>query len=625
MRAATKKTLLILFLALSLPALADAATLENASLQWGGDEVTTVNPGNPMAASLYVTLSGATSVDTVAIDYESLNPLSQSPKTFKAHECVSSGDSLICPFSNLVIQPATENPAVNITVTSHDGAEETFTHAFSFALDDTQPEVTFLGTDTCHEGTCYAQSGYTPVRIEMEDSVATFHRKWVAFSLDGTPSKVSMCEDMTCTGASTKECEDGRRVRLAIISYSGSKQSQDDAGNSLTGITETEVICDAEPPEFASDVSVSSSGALTRAEGRDRPFVAMGDTVTITVNVTERTSPTLTLVADASDLGGEEAEGTCSREDETDTWTCTVSVQATPSDLGTYDIPLRVRDLAGNTASKRDLEVDVVERQTGPADNWDMRDPTSQVANRGFLEFTPKRLFVPLALEPKDSGKQLVLDAEMTGTCVPLEKHSEEDVTYGRNGDLSFRVASVAGNNILLRGELHAGTHYYELDYLKYNCSFNVQTLRGDYLSTTEHETFTMTFKLHDSDTIGQKVMEEVEVELNDTVKRLGWVSGTRKTLSGLSAACQIPGVLKGAGGALNSVAAMLDPTPAKAASDATNEGGRILGLTSEQMRPITSVCKVLTCNLNFFEDKVLGGADLSETKIGEGFAKANL
>ncbi|MFP4524531.1 MAG: hypothetical protein ACLFO2_04455 [Candidatus Woesearchaeota archaeon] len=613
MRAATKKTLLLLFLALSLPALTAATALEEAALRWNGHDVDTINPRHPTPVTLFVKLSDASEVESLTIDHEQLNPRGETTATIKKRDCLYDGHNLSCPLTGLVIQPSKENPSINITAHLFGDHSETHTQTFAFTIDDTRPEVTFLGTDTCHEGTCYAQSGYTPVTIKMEDPKATFHRLRIAFALDGTRSLVSTCEDTTCHGVSTASCQDGRKVSLTLTTYTGSRPSQDDAGNPLTGITESEVVCDAREPEFSGDPVVTSD-APQPSEESEHPVVAMGDTATIEVNVTESTSPTLKMTADAQSLGGEEVEGSCTQKDDSDDeWTCTVSVEATPSELGTFTIPLTLQDLSGQTATHRDLDVKVVERRTGPADLWTAVDPEPQRANKGFLEQTSKRFFVPLSLDPAGSSQTLV-SARMTGTCNPFPDPNQEGETYGKEGDLRFKVSSVTSGTVLLRGVLNTGSHYAERNHLRYNCSLNLQTLKGDYLSTTEEETFTMSFELDESDTMGAKIRDEVLYEMNSTVKSLSWVQTARQTLAGLNLVCAAAPAIKGAGGGLNGAAAGSEGT---FISNLLQSIGINLQKVSESgaFKSVNKACKITTCDMSWTGD-VLGfdmGEDLGK------------
>ena len=634
------RRLLISFLALALlalPFVASEATVTSSAFVWPSNAPIEFLKPN-VATTAYLKFSFIDDqVTSIAVNYSAANLANPAPvkiielgTTDDAYACaVNAGNTTCYYFGNaakddfVILDTDQSAVAVTYTFTYADGSTSTQTMMHAFTLDGTRPTVTSIATQACDDTSCYVHPGQNNITITMEDETASFNRARIAFTLAGKTYYVDACSGLTCTAAVLVDCADGQNLKAAITSYKGGPSS-DDAGNALQGDLAAVFVCDGVPPAL-DDLNFSvSSGLATTAPGRNHPFLPRGNAVTLTISGTEDSSQVL-AVLNLSAFDQDDARKVCTTTD--GAFTCALTFSPTlASPQANVVLPLTLTDFAGNTF-KQDLVVDVVEQDDNSSDDWSSRDPSLQYANKHYLEFASKDVFLTLSLSKNAHVASAILLDAFDASCTP--KKSGNRLLAPDANLLTMEVLSHAGTSVFLKGTLQSPGSQQEVfadfDQVQYTCSVHLQTLRGEYLSMAEEQNFTVTFKLYSSSTIGEQVSADIERELNSSVKLAGQIAQARKVLTGMQLVCSAPGVLKSVGGVMSGTSAAMDIyPPLKTASETLDKAGTKLQEKTESMaQNVLGVpCSMISCDSSLVS-KTFDKTGISDSGTGQVLSKA--
>lgn len=617
--------MLACFLLLSTTTAADPA-ITDARFEWDHEPITHLKPGTPAAAWYSFTVTDADDVAAVTIDLSAIDP-AKNPEELQRemgpppNGCAKGQGKLTCLIPGLVINTDQSTITVKFTITLDDGTETQIEQTASFTIDNTRPEVASITTDACDDETCYVKDGWNNITITFTDSVASFHKRYVQYRIGTKDGWVETCDGLTCWGRTRTSCEDGRALTLRVL-----PQTKDDAGNQVQPSPGSTAICDASPPEIDEDTIAytTSSGVDTTNDAAQKPYLPSMDTATVSFNATEHGSA-VDITINAEALGSEEpVTGSCSRFEETDTWTCTASFDVNLDGLfRNIKLPLTATDFAGNEETIN-LEFDVLPKNEGPPDDWQGIDtPPEQYANKHYLAYTAKHFYLDLNLEKKTStAKLLDVQPRQETSCEPLTKDAHGNLV-GTAGDLYLEVIDYGEHDVMVKLNMPAREHYQDIDHnlLEYRCTLAIMTYRGDVINLEpEVENVTIKVRLHASKTMGEKVQEEINTTLYEAEKNIARMQEAKKILNYARIACSTLSATKSAGGALSSAAAAMYPFPVtyNIALTLDNIGGNLQdfaeGGTTGFLR---KNCAFLECNATAAKN-VLGGTD-----IGKGLDKA--
>ncbi|MBD3208934.1 hypothetical protein GF367_00765 [Candidatus Woesearchaeota archaeon] len=615
--------LLLLSFAAGDPSLSSADFVW-ASPSGGFENIVYLNPDVPSSAMILFTFADEDNISTILVDYAMANPTAD-PSTMREEiqtddQCLTGSSGLTCKTHVFVINTDQSSVPINFTVTLDNGTTLPYRKDYTFIVDGTSPEVTFLGTDACAGGVCYIGTHDTKVRADMQDDKASFHKMHIAFAVGNDHEPAFSCDGLSCWAFVRTDCQDGDQVRAAIDPFD-TGPSRDDAGNALTGLLTADLTCDALEPTLVGTpvITVARDMPTENPEAPSAlPFVSIGDIVTVTFVVREETSPSVSATIDLSSLGGEEVAAAC-QQDATDTalWECTASFTVNLQEpVRDVSLPIIVADVVNNTDIFEDAVAFGVVGVIGEApDDWrSITDSRTMAANKGYLHYTPKDFFLPLTLSPKTPGATLLDVKAVQSPCKPVE--DDDGFLLGSASDMRVEVVSFSRRGVLLRGMLNTGSHYdnENLTELQYVCQLDIQTLRGEYVPLQrEQENFTVTIELHDSNTMGEQVQREIEDVLAASEAKMESIRTLQNIFNVLKSTCTIFSLPKSIGGALSAASAPLKMvTVTRPAGLAMDTASATIQGTVEGLEIVQQVCNFLSCDGSLYS-KALGNTGVAD------------
>jgi hypothetical protein len=487
-----------------------------------------------------------------------------------------------------------DKDSVNVTITMQDTAGAAFisTLTKTFSIDNTQPEVIFLGTDACYENKCYvAPNKQNKIMINMQDATASFERKNVFFSLAGNKQRVTACSGTNCYGYATISCSSGQTKDLVITSMAS--RSQDDAGNILTGISETDVYCDSKAPVL---VNIS----IEPASGNE--YIQSNDDITITAFLRDDLSA-VKGAANLSFLGGEgHQNATCSKANST--WKCAWTVNGIEPGPYTEDIKFKFYDTPGNLLeTTHEIIVLGVEEGVVP-DNWKIQSTTFTPTkiNRAFVEYLNTKVYDHIRLAPRRTGVEVL--SIRVSQCVATE--DKGNVAYIKSSKPDLLNFARGSTNPITIFEFKT-TPINEKE-LEYTCTLEIFSRKGDYTySEPEKDNFTIKLEVYGdtSELISERVQDEIErlrKEREDSERIWGPI---RTTVNALELYCGDESRLAFALGQIGvagaaEIAEVLTPVDGGATSKGLATTSGVIGTIDETVKSIPgidSMCNWMTCN----------------------------
>lgn len=600
-RVLVQTLMLAILVILILPS--DSAALDASDLKftWAGNEIEYISFNNPVAANLEFkyTLGSEEVLDSILVDAGDMNSdirVRQEYSNIEIVSCPEENGTRRCNIPNKVIRTSDDTIEIILKFKLDNGTIVEKTLTKTFTVDNTRPNVVFLGPQACDStGKCFvAANTQSRIKIQMEDSVASFNRKRLAFKLGQEIGYVHSCEAMTCYGYATAVCTSNQQVPLIIAQYNG-QPSQDDAGNALTGMVSTTVTCDSQRPQIISQLATSSSGLNA---------ITVNDVIKLRINATEETSTSVNLTVNGDPIGVGNITGSCNLVGST--WVCTADITPAIQLAGQYTLQYVITDLAGNAAPGTITISLLSTDETQVIDFWKTKKVTqsNNAMERQNLQYA-RTFFVEVELEKKRGTPELVNVVSGT-TCEPATENRT-----GNKGDIA-EITLLSFNTeknklyykLMLRQSNGVNNNIYSrYNSLEYNCGLQLISKSGTILySTPENDTFPIKITLND----GKALYTNVEAEINATRKRMEDLDkGILKYKSAIQTASA---VCRGIGGMQTATATVaileegLAPfvpftTIGAIGAGATSDG---LNVASNSASPFLEFCKILTCQSEF-------------------------
>ncbi len=599
--------------------LAIATTINSVSLTWNSKPIQYVSSKNIMPSILTFEFETEKEINQIIIDASELNPENSDYKTITTSisKCGKQGNKYTCAIQGIMLKPITANPTIHFTF-KNSTSSETIDQQVSFTIDNTNPEVTFIGTKNCEENKCYVGSGVrNKIIIEMQDQTASFSRGLVFFTL-GTSyaSMVSNCEGLKCYGYSSVKCTDGQQVMISISNHPMLGRSRDDANNPLTGKLTNNLMCDEKSPEVDETTITykSGSGLPTRPAAEEyadeTPVIGIGDDIIITFNATDPTTPKMNVTANLTSIGQQQTAGNCEKTNDyspsNPKWQCNIRFKVTPSEPGIINIPITVKDFVGHESTfKAEFKANVQDESN--QHYWKLRKVARFDVNKHYLEFSPRKLFTTITLQGNPSNR--ILKVEPKNGCEPIKDRNGNII--GHQGDIiDFTINKIGGKSLLASMTLTPGEKYGSYgERVSYNCSFQVWTKAGDYVTSKPEElSFIVTINFHDSRTIGEAIKEEVGDAMNTTLKQAQKIGEIRRTVESIRRYCSILPMLKNSGAVLTTSAAGLTFAGMPQYAKPIGTTGEKISQSADHLNDIIGVCSFLSCNQkinNYFKTKL--------------------
>ncbi len=329
------------------------------------------------------------SLDTVTVDASALtaDPGHASQYTDLTMTCNDQGGVHQCEYPNLKLNPAEETIMITITATDTSGNTATGSAAKTLMIENTQPVITYLGRpDGCD--TCFLTRGANDV-LALLNAPGGMAGNGLFFKLRTSTVAARNC---TNTGGDAWEC-------LATVHATGGNgdvqtlqvlpTSMDDLGNRIVGILEKEFTIDNEVPQVIGQPSMDAACPVA------------GQTLTVTVDAHDAYSPRLYLTANVSEVTDRDTVTTVCEALGDGNFVCNLAINSFLSVYTEGNVPLVLRDEAGNTRELeiRNLEVCEAETEITPNFITAVRPTgTLPLVDKRIASLVPFRVVLPLSL-----------------------------------------------------------------------------------------------------------------------------------------------------------------------------------------------------------------------------------
>ncbi|PIN80551.1 hypothetical protein COV13_03415, partial [Candidatus Woesearchaeota archaeon CG10_big_fil_rev_8_21_14_0_10_32_9] len=575
-----------------------AISVSDMQFSWANVPIEYISQNNPLAANIDFTFSPSTNVTGISLDAKEMNNDVRKLQEYsniavQIGSCnETQGGVLSCSAKNLVLRTTKNTINILFTFTLEDGTTETFSAAKTLTFDNTKPKVTKFGPDTCVDSKCYVASGSPNlIKIKMDDSLATFIRKKVAFRLGDETAYVYDCVDKTCMGYATPLCTDGVSVPLAIVQYNG-LPSQDDAGNAITGLISAQVTCDSNPPIILNKTVRSSSGLSV---------VTSSDEAIIEVNVTDTMSPKINMTVIGDDVGAENVTVACVNFETY--FTCKANVKPLTTSYGAHKFPVIITDIVGNTVSDQ-VNFDYYGSDDSNVSSILWKTQSTTQSSTTFIKRNmayQRSMFVEISLSPISGTPELVKVEPNTVKCVasnPGVTGSDTDVT-----DLKVLYFNETSNKVYAKvtyregGSITTG-RYANLTRLDHECTLNINSKKGTtYYSKPQALNFSISVKLSDGGTLDSYLQKEIDASkkrIDDRKKLYDWYD---QTLSKIITVCKLMGVIESTYGGLSGLEDGLAAFQLTApAAIPVGVAADKLGVVKEPSQEFIEMCNYATC-----------------------------
>ncbi|NQU98983.1 hypothetical protein HQ533_05985 [Candidatus Woesearchaeota archaeon] len=502
-------SLILLLLIIPFATALEVTELEFLEFESHGKPLTTVSMGRVPNIDLKMVITGS-DFKWLSTDLSGLNrndalvqQLGYENKAMQASSCEKENDTYTCYIRKIIL--LLPGDTVIIPITLHNDTDSVLIEeAYTFDIDNTEPNATYIGTETCLNTTCFIASDISSkIRIDFRDEKATFDKKIVRYELAGKKRFVHECEGLTCYGFAKVTCNSGQRIPVSIRPL----ETMDDAYNKVANNLRNDLLCDSDAPEVL-NVTVGSE---------DEEYVKIGDTLVVIVNVTENLGE-VSIEGNFSEFGGEIETGACSENDD-GTWVCTVSSPVIGDGPYTGSAELYVKDTAGN------MVIDTFEKEvwglneTVELDEWTVGTVQGMpaVLNTDVIRHTTSdvKIYYKIPLSPK-VGDVEILEIRPE-SCV-----SKQNKSVLNENDFKLFNAFRGTTTPLIVGEVAA--RKYDPGIYEYECIIKIRSKKGRYYHTNyEVENISFSIVLKEGGNAKDKIIEEANKLLSDS-----WLFGER-------------------------------------------------------------------------------------------------
>ncbi len=575
-----------------------AIEVTTLNFSWAGVPIEHISQNSPLATNIDFEFSPSEDVESIIIDASDINNDVRKLEEYSSISLLPSSCNetqvgvLSCSAENLVMRTNKNNVRINFTFNMLDGSKEYASVLKSFTFDNTRPSVIKFGPETCVDGKCYVgASSVSLIKIQMEDTLATFVRKKIAFRLGDETAYVYDCVEKTCSGYASPSCSDGVSVPLAIVQYNG-LPSQDDAGNSLTGLISTQVICDANPPEIVNK-SIKSSSGLS--------IITSSDEAVVEVIAKDSVSPKLNMTIIGDGVGAQNVTVQCVKQDAN--FVCKGNIKPQTTVFGTKNIPVILTDVVGNVF-RESISFDYYEAdETGVIPILWRMGSVNQSVNK-FVKRNmayQRTMYAEVSLTPSSNNIGLVKVESRNANCVPVNpgvSGSTTDVT-----EVKILYFNQTSNKIYTKityregGQITTG-RYANISLLEHNCALSINSRKGTtFYSTPQEINFTIKVDLSDGGTLDSYLQKEIDASKKRAEENKKYYEWYDKNLGMVVSVCQAMGLIEPSYAATASIEATTAVIPgAQGVSRTAGIVSDKLGEVKKPTKAFIEMCNYATC-----------------------------
>ncbi|MBU0472062.1 MAG: hypothetical protein KKF89_00295 [Nanoarchaeota archaeon] len=510
--------LLLLLLLIPFASALEITELEFLEFQSHGRPLTTVSMGRIPNIDLKMVISGddfqwlEADISGLNRDYTIVQQLNYESSSLLASDCERLNDTFVCYIRKIILLLPSDTVLIPITL-HNETTSVVVEEAYTFDIDNTAPNVTFMGTENCLNQTCFIASDIsTKILISFADEKATFDKKIISYSLNDKKRFAYVCEGLNCYGYGKVSCQSGQMIPLEIRPL----ETMDDAYNLVSNNFRNDLLCDSDAPVVESVLIGGES------EGKSKEYIKLGDTVVITMNVSENLGE-VSVEGNFSGFGGGIEQGTCSKKG--NLWLC--EIRSTVSGDGPFmgKADLSVRDTAGNI-HRFNVEKEVwgLDEEM-EIDEWTVGNVRGMpnLLNVDVVRHTTSdvNIYYSIPLIPKFQDLEIL-------EFVPEKCVKKQNVSLFNEADFKLFNAFRGTKNPFIVGTIAART--YEPGIFNYECVLKIRSRKGQYYHTNyEVENITLTIELEEAGNAKDMIEAELEDLLGHWTLSEGW-----ETFSGL-------------------------------------------------------------------------------------------
>lgn len=575
-----------------------APTIDAASFAIKSNDVSVYYiPAAGISATISVDVNDDSgTVPTVSADLSKINPSYAASVT--ADSCTGPGP-FTCYWNSRIVT-ANSTKVINVTAVDGAGNAKTEQITYTFGIDNTAPDVTFIGTTNMHNSTSYVVSGYNTLKVTITEAESGIDAVYLDLSAIGGGASV---KSNNCTvSGSTWNCywynitsTLANNAEGKILIYGDLK---DRSGNAYTGLTYGTVKADLLTPSLDSIIA-SSYDALG-----SHNYTKSGDLLTIVVNVTE--DKDLNANANFSGIGLGEAEPGACVDLGSSKWSCSWQTSAVASGYLSAYLKFNFSDPFGNSLLySYPIVILAVGNETSP-NYWEVGDVVAMpyALDLGVMDLIEQRMYFSIPLTALNPDAQ-ILSMEL-GSCAGDTNYLSEtpsliNAEQSTNPYVLLQFAATADN----------------LTELTYNCSLNIMSQVGNTIAgypEVENLSLAVNFYKSDLGEFGQNIEDKIKKEKDNWIVGNKWISTLKKFLYYAEKICGLLytfGKLKALLEALGKITTALSFIPIgvtsiiKAKTDATTE------ISSTGLKGAADLldgfCKFVSCNLYYGDKNIIG------------------
>ncbi|NOZ80077.1 MAG: hypothetical protein GXP63_00250 [DPANN group archaeon] len=452
--------------------------------------------------------------------------------------CTKAGTGYDCRIPHLLIMPGSDTLQIQVKAKDLQDNEGDGSCTDTLTKDDTKPVSTFLGTSTCDSDRCYIRPGRMKFLTRIDETGSGFGNGLVFFDLNGISTAYKndgndaywayQCDEdsgvWTCYGYGL--VPEGEHRSGDTVDISLHYNSIDDAGNSVTGVTDAALVYDDVAPSLVEDVSVLTDAGLD--------FYTEGSNLEINARLTDDVSGVERAVADFSSIkqGLNHSETTCTKEtvEGKDEYRCSWLVSQIEGPVSNAELDFTFYDIAGNSL-ENSTRITVLENQDQEVNFWDI-DESNIVRRPDRIDKTTmtlninQRIYFSIPLRKRIGSRVKTL--QMHADCGPQTS-------------TDFLLPDSQGNSIVTFNDQQGSTNPFILMTLKktdvpmtegqdidFDCTLTTQSRKGLSTYPAEEDNFTISLKFYNQPLgeLDKNVMDEVyRVKNSDLVSQKGFAS----------------------------------------------------------------------------------------------------